>query len=908
MSRSTAPDDPATRAILDFQSVMTQWLDTQAAMAELFARPRVGLSRVPEPSEPSVPVRPPTGEARAARVASPDAPAMRPPVLASRYTISTRPCISPASRASLAPGHVVVVTDDGRGVATVVADRLRRTGLRVAIVSISEGPDARPDVFQSPLDSVAEAERVTLAIRGACGPISALVHLIPLASAAPFERLDEGSWRRLVDRETRALFLLVRALGTSLQDAAKRGGAACVAATCMGGTFGVGREGASRPSQGGVTGFLKCVAIEYPDVRVRTVDLPDGADLEILADRVLDELWTADAHTEIGYANGERVALDLESALASADATFDLPSDAVILATGGARGITADVCLELGERYQPTFVLVGQSPLPPLREAADTSGLEAADLKRALTARLKAGGSRVTPAIVEKAYKNLLKERETRDTISRLSATGARTHYVPLDVQDDRAFGALIEEIYSTYGRIDGVLHGAGVIDDKLVRDKSLDSFDRVVRTKVSSAFTLSRHLRPDSLRFLAFFASVAGRFGNRGQADYAAANEIVSKLATTLQRAWPGRVCAIAWAPWDKLGMVSQDLKEAFARRGVGLLSPPAGRQALWLEIQQRAQSPAEVVIGGSGSPSLAEAPSEEACPLLSRATRTTSSGAARFQLRLELSIDRYLDDHRLDGQPVLPLAFATEMMAEAAQVAWPGRRVVGVRDLQMFKGIVVDGPAVPLVLSVGLERPSADGTLTEVEVEIGTPSTTPALRYRAIVELAAGALSAPTFDVPSWHLQPLPRPLPQVYDQWAFHGPLFRRVIGIEGIGADGIVGTVYSSSTSAGILNVGRSAWIIDPFVFDALLQLFLFWSRHDNDTTALPSRFRSFRCYAPLSDQRLTCYVAARGFAGGHGLTGTVHLIDAAGRVRAVLDGMEASRSRALNRLMPQAVEH
>lgn len=906
MNGSTAPDDPATRAILDFQSVMTQWLETQAAMVDLFARRQLGSSPVPEPSVPLVGARPSAGEPRATQDRAVAVATSR-LAAASRYTLSTRSCFRPSSRASLAPGHVVVLTDDGRGVATEVADRLRRTGLRVAIVSISEGPDARPDVFQSPLDSIAEAERIAGAIGDSCGPIAALVHLIPLASAAPFERLDDASWWRLLTHETRALFFLVRAIGTSLQGAARHGGAACLAATCMGGTFGVGQGGCSRPSQGGVTGFLKCVAIEYPEVRVRTVDLPDGAAIETLADHVLDELWTADTHTEIGYANGERVALDLQAAPASMDSTFDLPSDAVILATGGARGITAEVCLELGERYQPTFVLVGQSPLPPLREAADTVGLESADLKRALTQRLQAGGSRVTPAIVEKAYKALLKERETRETISRLSETGARTHYVRLDVQDEQAFGALIEEIYGAYGRIDGVLHGAGVIEDKLVRDKSLDSFDRVVRTKVSSAFTLSRHLRPDSLRFLAFFASVAGRFGNRGQADYAAANEVVSKLATTMQRTWPGRVCAIAWAPWDKAGMVSQELKEAFARRGVGLLSPRAGRHALWLEIQQRAQSPAEVVIGGSGSPSLAAAPPEEACPLLKRSTRTASSEAVRFETRLEPSIDRYLDDHRLDGQPVLPLAFATEMMAEAAQIAWPDRRVVGVRDLQMFKGIVVDAPAVPLVISVGLSRPSSDGALTEVEVEIGTPATTPALRYRAIVELAAGAMTAPTFEVPSWDLRPLPRPLAQVYDEWAFHGPLFRRLIGIEGIGVHGIVGTVYSSSTSAGLLNVGRSAWIIDPFVFDALLQMFLFWSRHDNDTTALPSRFRSFRCYAPLSDQRLTCYVAAQGFAGGHGVKGTVYLLDAVGRVRAVLDGMEASRSRALNRLVSTGVE-
>ena len=59
--------------------------------------------------------------------------------------------------------------------------------------------------------------------------------------------------------------------------------------------------------------------------------------------------------------------------------------------------------------------------------------------------------------MVEKAYRQLLKEREMRDTISKLSAAGARTHYVSLDVTDEEAFGALIDDIYATYGRLDGV-------------------------------------------------------------------------------------------------------------------------------------------------------------------------------------------------------------------------------------------------------------------------------------------------------------------------------------------------------------------------------------------------------------------------------------------------------------------
>src|SRR5204862_1854933 len=153
--------------------------------------------------------------------------------------------------------------------------------------------------------------------------------------------------------------------------------------------------------------------------------------------------------------------------------------------------------------------------------------------------------------------------------------------------------------------------------------DKSLESFDRVFRTKTISAFVLSRHLRPESLRFLIFFSSVAGRFGNRGQADYAAANEVVSKIAVHLQHRWQARVCAIAWAPWDKLGMVSPELKREFARRGVELLSPGAGRRAFWREIQQSSAASAEVVVGGHAATPVAVESQPEPSPLFKHATR---------------------------------------------------------------------------------------------------------------------------------------------------------------------------------------------------------------------------------------------------------------------------------------------
>jgi NAD(P)-dependent dehydrogenase (short-subunit alcohol dehydrogenase family) len=167
-------------------------------------------------------------------------------------------------------------------------------------------------------------------------------------------------------------------------------------------------------------------------------------------------------------------------------------------------------------------------------------------------------------------------------------------------VRDEKAFGTLIDQIYSTYGRLDGVIHGAGVIEDKLIKDKTIESFDRVFDTKAISGFILARKLRPETLKFFVFFSSVAGRFGNRGQGDYAAANEVINKLALHLDRHWPGRILAINWGPWAGSGMVTPELEKEFDRRGIGLITRDLGPRILDHELCYGQKGDVEIIVGG--------------------------------------------------------------------------------------------------------------------------------------------------------------------------------------------------------------------------------------------------------------------------------------------------------------------
>jgi NAD(P)-dependent dehydrogenase (short-subunit alcohol dehydrogenase family) len=167
-------------------------------------------------------------------------------------------------------------------------------------------------------------------------------------------------------------------------------------------------------------------------------------------------------------------------------------------------------------------------------------------------------------------------------------------------VRDRAAFGAHIDRLYERHGRIDGVIHGAGLIEDRLIRDKTAESFARVFDTKVQAAIALREKIR-DDVGFVVFFSSVSSVFGNRGQADYAAANDVLDNMARHWQARIEGRVVSVNWGPWADTGMVSDTVRETYQRKGIGLIPQEAGAAALLRELASAARDPQVVLMCGA-------------------------------------------------------------------------------------------------------------------------------------------------------------------------------------------------------------------------------------------------------------------------------------------------------------------
>ena len=447
-------------------------------------------------------------------------------------------------------GRSFALTDDGLGVALELQQRLRDSGARAEIL---EPGDHDP------------------------GPVDGLVHLAMLSPQTGPE-------------DVRALFQLAK---TVLDHEA----AWVMAATGLGGLFGTAENGADHSYAGGAAGLIKSLAKEKSSARICTIDLDPTADPSTLADHLFNELIATDGLIEVAYEkDGVRRTLAPVKALLDdqEDSAALLDKDSVVLITGGARGITASVAVELARRFGCKLELVGRSPEP-----ADEEGPLTAEISDPLAVKraLIESNDGATPAEIEVQTRQLLAAREIRATLRQLRDLGCEVRYHSLDVRDNDAFGERIDELYKRHGKIDGVIHGAGVVEDKLLTHKTSESFDRVFDTKVKGALTLAGKIRDDA-RFVVFFSSISAAFGNRGQVDYAAANDVLDKLAHSWNRRLDGRVLSINWGPWDSTGMVSDELRREYARRGIGLISEDQGIQGLVDEIRSGDKRFAQVIL----------------------------------------------------------------------------------------------------------------------------------------------------------------------------------------------------------------------------------------------------------------------------------------------------------------------
>jgi acyl transferase domain-containing protein/NAD(P)H-dependent flavin oxidoreductase YrpB (nitropropane dioxygenase family)/NAD(P)-dependent dehydrogenase (short-subunit alcohol dehydrogenase family) len=788
------------------------------------------------------------------------------------------------------PAGAFILTDEGQGFAQELAHAIEIRGGRGCVLRLND------------LTSRERTAQAVERVRQEHGPIAGVIHLLPLRQAPAFPDVDEATWSRFADPELKGLLYLLQALAPEFG----RTDSMPAVALCMsrgGGDFGGPEDQEARhPWRGGLAGLLKTAALEWPGVRFRTIDVDELPRPEQLLREVVQE-----GPVEIGYRQGRRLTLRAQRrefpAADPATPAVHLGRDSVVLVTGGAQGITAEIVREFAEHTQASFILLGRSPEPPAQEDAATAGLTGAvEIRRALATRCRETGVAVTPREIEAQVQALLKARDIRRTLTAVRSTGARVEYISCNVRDATALQAVVADVTRRHGGVDALIHGAGIIEDAFLRDKTAASFDRVLGTKVAPLLTLTRVLDPQRLQLVMLFSSVAGFFGNRGQGDYAAANEILNRLARCLRRRWPGKVVSLNWGPWTGAGMVTPEVARQFTERGVPLVTVPAGRRAAWREVLHRGGSEVTVVLG-PGPWVEAETVCDPAAvrvhtPLLADQQVYRRPGEV-IEARILLDGERhfFLRHHRIDGKPVLPLAVALEFMAEAAAAAQPDWHVTQVRNLRMYSGVVLDDQHRELMLRAEPIRRESDGG--EWRVRITDPHKNHRPLYEATVRLARELPPAPAAPPVEPIQQASPLSADEAYENWLFHGPAFQVIEQLTGLDPQGVDATVIPAR---GRRHTGAAyaGWLIDPIVLDAAPQVSLLWSRATYGTSALPNGVQAYHRYGPIGNEPVEMRWRVDSGHDGHTVKARVWFLRE-GRVVGQIDGLEGTGSTELNRI-------
>ncbi len=350
---------------------------------------------------------------------------------------------------------------------------------------------------------------------------------------------------------------------------------------------------------GGLSSIAKTAAKEWPSATIRAIDLaitefgPDRAAAELV-----DELMTGGDAPMVGLSPSGRV---IQTGVAwsptPTSPSGDLHAEDVFIVTGGGRGVTADCVVALAARTQARFALMGRTPLVDW-PADITPGLDEFALRGALARQAGVGAK---PKEIAKRAKAIAASDEVRRTLAALEAHGAPGIYITADAADAGSVAKTVEQTERAFGQVTGLVHGAGLLADKRLADKTPDQVARVFAPKVAGLKTLLDALDPDRLKRIALFSSAAARYGNIGQADYAAANEVLNRVAWSLKQANPAcGTVSINWGPWDG-GMVDDTLRASFKAAGIDLIDRQAGADVFADLMALGSDCPVEVCVGSA-------------------------------------------------------------------------------------------------------------------------------------------------------------------------------------------------------------------------------------------------------------------------------------------------------------------
>ncbi|AZG72695.1 type I polyketide synthase [Shewanella livingstonensis] len=827
----------------------------------------------------------------------------------------------------------IVINDDGHN-AGVLAEKLASTGLTVAVI---RSPKAITNK-QSPLSSaVASFELTQVSDDGVAAvikqisakhKIAGFVHLQP-----QFEQINNAL--PLSDAGFKAVeqaFLMAKHLQKSFETLSKTERVSFMTVSRIDGGFGyldTQDLATAELNQAALSGLSKTLSHEWPNVFCRALDIAPNVEALELAKAIVSELFDIDTSTtEIGISSQGRHTLNATACATTRYQTTTLNSDDTVLVTGGAKGVTFECALTLAKQTKSHFILAGRSEHLAANLPAWAQGKQANELKAAAIGFIQSQGDKPTPKQIDALVWPITSSLEIDRSLAAFKDVGASAEYISMDVSSDAA----IKQTLKGLNTITGIIHGAGVLADKHIQDKTLAELGRVYGTKVSGFAGIINAIDASKLKLVAMFSSAAGFYGNTGQSDYSMSNEILNKTALQLAANYPqAKVMSFNWGPWDG-GMVSSALKKMFVERGVYVI--PLDKGANLFAHSLLSETGVQLLIGsdmqGSDTSSQDDASQASAAVkklnadsllIAERSLTLTFNGVNNTYIVervLNPLLMPFIEDHCIAGNPVLPTVCAIQWMRETAQLLCG--QAVCVQDYKLLKGIIFDTNE-PQVLRLTLTQTEAGlSALIASRLQSDPSDTVLRPQYQAslivnekvvnqnlVNEKIVNASNAlPAIITTAKQLANEGKVIStssELYSNGSlFHGPRLQGIKQVLIANDQQLVCKVelphINDNDCAGFapqLTLGGS----QAFAEDLLLQAMLVWARIKHDAASLPSTIGELTTYVPFASGDSGYLVLTVLKSSGRSLTADIALYHEDGRLSCTMSAAKTTISKSLN---------
>jgi len=615
--------------------------------------------------------------------------------------------------------------------------------------------------------------------------------------------------------------------------------AAWVAVTSMGGDLGLSGSGAGNVLGAFQHGLALALKQELPAAAVKALDFAPRAPAAEVAEVLVRELEDGNERVQVGWAGRRFVASPRRAPHdPSAPALRRVGAGDVVLFSGGGRGVVFECALAVA-RLGAVAVVTGRTPpaAPDAPHAAlDDEGFAA--LRRAELARRR-GEPGLTPARFERDMERLARERELGRNLARARDEGLALEYEVCDVADAAAVEALVARVRARHGKIDVLAHGAMVERSASLPGKRDEDVTRTVDAKVAGLLHLLDATAAETLRAVVAFGSGVARFGNKGQTDYAGANALVAALlpAWLARRGSRAHAVTLDWPAWREVGWAAANPQTAAGLDAMGVtsISPEEGRFWFLAELAHGTAQEAVLVsermlhawpfFGARADGARPLPPFDDRAGLLVAGAfplvdevRSGADGRIVASRTLHAERDPFLRQHRVDDRPVLPGAFALELLCEAAALARPGARVAEVCDLEIRAPVALPRASAEVRAEVA---PGAEGWL---EARLTSRLAAGAgERIHATARIRLGpAASAEPVALPAAAGRVRARSFYRLSRDPVALGPLFCRVRWLELAGAEATA-TIVAPDPRRVVAGTGWPVFQVDPLLLDSAFQV-------------------------------------------------------------------------------------